>query len=457
MFFRIFEKKILMTDDSSEFIQDVQHTSEERVELYRSRYFVVSKIRLFNKWRIEKRLTAEYEFQPLQRSSLEREFEIGYQLDHPNIVRYLELRKTEQGVPFIIMEYVDGMNLQEYMHSNEICTEQDFITIFTSLLSALTYLQQRQIYHLDIKPENIVVTYKEHIPKLIDFGVSNNDTYQTSLGATKQYSTDEHIDYSKVSSKTDMYSFAKTMNEFANTKQITLGRKEKHILRICSQENPQKRLDASTALQMMQKKSSKGILGVGITFVLTLIICSLLYLGKNNQIEKNDIVEQYDSVGIVDNAVSDDVVEHDSTEVILQTNTTNKKEFVQQSNHNETVETTEIAENNEPEQWIKDSISRMYESVMGIVHDSFTKDSLFIETIAQQKLTQFKDTIATRSIIDKNVIKLQLINQYKKTADSVIQVYMKANKFGMVEALGKIEYSVMDKLDITMDSLAKTK
>lgn len=430
-----------MIEDSSEFVSDKKPIDDERIELYRSQYFVVSKIRLFGKWRIEKRLTPEYEFQPIQRSSLEREFEIGYQLEHPNIVRYLELRKTEQGVPYIIMEYVDGMNLQEYMQSDENCTKKDFSDIFSSLLSALSYLQQNQIYHLDIKPENIVVTYKEHIPKLIDFGISNNDTYQTSLGATKQYSTDEHIDYSKVSSKTDMYSFAKTMKAFADKKQIALSRVEKKILQLCSQEDPQKRLDARTALQVMQKRTNWKLIFVSIGIVLMLVVTTIFFINKQKQTEYNK------SANMEEVPVE---VENDSLNLVSTTNidTTHhiKKEIIHVHNHQEIVDSVQ----NDTQTAVDSIIDKAMKILYGTIDSSsYKKDSIFFEKLSMQYEAKYKEIISTNDTISRGVLKFQLLQDYERVTDSVIQIYVNEN-IQMFNALGKLKYLLQDELEQKM-------
>ena len=430
-----------MIEDSSEFVSDKKQIDDERVELYRSQYFIVSKIRLFNKWRIEKRLTPEYEFQPIQRSSLEREFEIGYQLDHPNIVRYLELRKTEQGVPYIIMEYVDGMNLHEYMQSDEVCTQKDFYSIFTALLSALSYLQQRQIYHLDIKPENIVITYKEHIPKLIDFGVSNTDTYQTSLGSTKQYRTKEHTDYSRVSSKTDMYSFAKTMKVFADKKQIALSRVEKKILHLCSQEDPQKRLDARTALQVMQKRTNWKLIYVSIGIVLMLVVTTIFFINKQKQTEYNKSAKM-EEVPVE--------VENDSLNLVSTTNidTTHhiKKEIIHVHNHQEIVDTVQ----NDTQTAVDSIIDKAMKILYGTIDSSlYKKDSIFFEKLSIQYEAKYKEIISTNDTISRGVLKFQLLQDYERVTDSVIQIYVNEN-IQMFNALGKLKYLLQDELEQKM-------
>ena len=79
-----------MAEISSEFENDkLEVSSADEIVLYRSKNTVVKKFRTFGKWQISKEITPEFAFDTKHRLSLEQEFEIGYRLDHPNIVRYI--------------------------------------------------------------------------------------------------------------------------------------------------------------------------------------------------------------------------------------------------------------------------------------------------------------------------------------------------------------------------------
>lgn len=430
-----------MQNDSSEFVQNVSNKEQEREEIYRSTYFVVSKIRMFNQWRIEKKLTQAYEFQPIQRNSLEREFENGYQLDHPNIVRYLELQKTEQGVPYIIMEFVDGKNLQEYMNSDETFSTDEFSRIIKDLLNALVYLQHKQIYHLDIKPENILITHKEHIPKLIDFGLSSNDTYQTTLGSTKHYSSKEHLEYNKISSKTDMYSFAKTILTFASQKHIHLNPKEKKILKRCSQEEIEKRLDASTALQELESRGKYGF-----PFVLCSIILLSAILIINLRHEKNENSNNTITKDLVDTIPVNSKIENTKdTAKVLIIKPQSKNVITRQSCSRET-NTTESRTSS------RAKIDTTFAKYLGKDNNQIQIDSIYMENIAKQKLKKFAELINTKTI-DKYDLQCKLSQEYHQESDSIINMYMNSNQFGMVSAVSHIEYKIWERVESEMDSM----
>lgn len=107
-----------MAEISSEFENDkLESSTADEIVLYTSKNTVVKKFRTFGKWQISKEIAPEFAFDAKHRQSLNQEFEIGYQLDHPNIVRYIDKRVSDDGVPRLILEYVDGSTLRELLDS----------------------------------------------------------------------------------------------------------------------------------------------------------------------------------------------------------------------------------------------------------------------------------------------------------------------------------------------------
>ena len=104
----------------------------------------------------------------LKRFRNERQILAG--LNHPNIARLLEGGTTEDGLPYFVMEYVDGRDLISYcFEKNLSLTER--LNLFREICSAVSYAHQNLIVHRDIKPSNILVT-KDGTPKLLDFGIA---------------------------------------------------------------------------------------------------------------------------------------------------------------------------------------------------------------------------------------------------------------------------------------------
>ena len=90
------------------------------------------------------------------RQALEKEFEIGYHLDHPHIPRYLEFHGG-----YLLMEYVDGVTLTTFCqrHPDYFKEKQKARQFSRELCSAVGYLHQHQVLHLDLKPDNILLTH----------------------------------------------------------------------------------------------------------------------------------------------------------------------------------------------------------------------------------------------------------------------------------------------------------
>lgn len=108
-------------------------------------------------------LKPDFAFTPVYRQALMKEFEIGLQLDHPNICRTISMEPVEELGECIVMEYVDGENLETAVTSGTF-TEEKARKIAAQLLDAMEYMHAKQTVHRDIKPSNIMVTHREHRP-----------------------------------------------------------------------------------------------------------------------------------------------------------------------------------------------------------------------------------------------------------------------------------------------------
>src|SRR6202050_5701984 len=105
-------------------------------------------------------------------------------LEHPNIASLLDGGTTEDGLPFFVMELVEGQPIDQY------CATQNLdirgrLKLFRSVCDAVQYAHQNLIVHRDLKPQNILVT-SQGVPKLLDFGIGK------ILTASQQLLTEEH-------------------------------------------------------------------------------------------------------------------------------------------------------------------------------------------------------------------------------------------------------------------------
>ncbi len=94
-------------------------------------------------------------------------------MSHPNIASMLDAGKTEDGRPFLIIEYVDGSSVTEYCSRHEVDFQQR-LKIFTDVCRAVQHAHQKSVIHRDLKPSNVLVTVidGEPVAKVIDFGVA---------------------------------------------------------------------------------------------------------------------------------------------------------------------------------------------------------------------------------------------------------------------------------------------
>ncbi len=101
---------------------------------------------------------------------LRNERQILANLDHPNIARLFDGGTTDKGVPYLVMEYIDGIRIDTYCDLHRLSTVER-LGIFQTICSAVHYAHQNLVIHRDIKASNILVT-ADGVPKLLDFGIA---------------------------------------------------------------------------------------------------------------------------------------------------------------------------------------------------------------------------------------------------------------------------------------------
>src|SRR5438132_7598615 len=108
----------------------------------------------------------------------QREEQILASLTHPNIARLYGGAVTPEGVPYFVMEYVEGERLDSYCDEQKLSIPER-LRLFRRICSAVSYAHQHLVIHRDIKPANIRVT-ADGEPKLLDFGIAKFLEPQTS-------------------------------------------------------------------------------------------------------------------------------------------------------------------------------------------------------------------------------------------------------------------------------------
>jgi serine/threonine protein kinase/Tol biopolymer transport system component len=154
-----------------------------------------------------------------------KERQILASFDHPNIARLLDGGATEEGVPYFVMELIEGQPIDKYCDSHRLGIPAR-LQLFLQVCSALEYAHQHQIIHRDIKPANILVT-ADGMPKLLDFGIAKIlessvvDGVDGSVGLTQtrfraftpEYASPEQIKAGPIRTASDVYSLGVLLYE----------------------------------------------------------------------------------------------------------------------------------------------------------------------------------------------------------------------------------------------------
>ncbi len=148
-----------------------------------------------------------------------RERRILAQLEHPGIARLIDGGMSDDGQPYLVMEFVDGQEL--IVAANARALDLDArLRLFAQICDAVAYAHRRLIVHRDLKPANVLLT-ADHQPKLLDFGIAKlldevDDEHLTGTGMrvlTPGYAAPEQILGQPISTATDVYALGVILYE----------------------------------------------------------------------------------------------------------------------------------------------------------------------------------------------------------------------------------------------------
>ena len=175
-------------------------------------HFVARAVRC-GKWFALKGLAPDYRNDAGAEAMLRKEFELLVDLQHPNVRRALSYEENPEFGPCIIMDYVEGPNLRDWLATARPLKER--VRIAEEIADALSYIHGKGIVHRDIKPENIIVSRIGSHPVIIDFGLSDSDRFAIlkGPGGTDRYLAPEQKISSDPHPKNDIYSLGILLKE----------------------------------------------------------------------------------------------------------------------------------------------------------------------------------------------------------------------------------------------------
>jgi tetratricopeptide (TPR) repeat protein len=198
----------------------------------------------------------------------QQERQILASLDHPNIARLLDGGSTSQGLPYFVMEYVEGQPITDYCNQRGL-TVAARLKLFETVCSAVQTAHQKLIVHRDIKPGNILVAADGGV-KLLDFGIaklvgpSTEDTllftHQDVRPMTPDYASPEQIQGQPVTTATDVYQLGVVLYELLTGRRPYQDRKRAlhEVARAICEEEPTRASDAAHTASVQISEAREG-------------------------------------------------------------------------------------------------------------------------------------------------------------------------------------------------------
>ena len=231
------------------------------------------KVRRQGRWFMLKGLKAEYRDLAAYLELLRKEYALMVELDHPGIVKAYAKEVNEVLGPCIVMEYVDGVRLDEFLARKPSAAARR--KVLGQLVDALAYVHSKQVFHRDLKPGNILVTRNGNNVKIIDFGLSDADCYAVlkQSAGTLKYMAPEQRAGAPADCRSDIWSFGLLLREI-------FPRQYRRIATHCTRENPDGRYATMEEVReaLAHNDRRKRQLPVFVSGLILVLVTLLLFL-----------------------------------------------------------------------------------------------------------------------------------------------------------------------------------
>ncbi len=174
---------------------------------------VLARAKRFGRWYLLKGLAPEEQQQTAYHEMLVKEFDIMMRLQHPGIAQAVSLEDVDGMGKCIVMEWVEGVTLAEWLESNH--TRDERRQVAGQLMDALAHIHQHGVVHRDIKPSNIMITANGQQAKIIDFGLADTDVHALLKhpAGTHSYMAPEQASASAPDIRNDIYSLGLVLEQ----------------------------------------------------------------------------------------------------------------------------------------------------------------------------------------------------------------------------------------------------
>lgn len=212
---------------------------------------VCSIVRIDGRRLFMKRLRPELAGHSRYVALMRKEYEIGSMLSHPNLVQYISMNEDVDG-PYLLTAYVDGETLAMQIRKwrTVLPPPVRVFGIFFQILDCLSYLHCHQVVHLDLKPDNIMLSRVGDVVKLIDLGFCYSDGYDLSMGRNAVYSAPEQQHTNgRPDHRADIYAVGKLLEMVIDLLPNTYSHKLHQIVQCSTDTDPADRYQSAAEMK----------------------------------------------------------------------------------------------------------------------------------------------------------------------------------------------------------------
>lgn len=320
--------------------QDIRVSSKftDFTELPSKGHCRLTKAQRYGMWNVLKGLKPQYSSDQQYVEMLSKEFALMVGLTHPNIVRTYGHENVPELGECIVMEYVDGRTLADFIAEKPSLEQRK--QVVRELVDALSYCHKKQIVHQDIKPSNILITHDGNHVKIIDFGLSDSREWAIlkEPAYTKAYAAPEQLAGEQVDNRTDIYALGLIIKQmFPNRYAL--------VIRKCLQPRREKRYSSAESVLADIQRADRRRKRMPVVAIVLIILIGLAIFIANRFYQKEEILVIDSDALVKEEKVADslsikpEIAENTKKETIPYSQTKSKATEVSTKNETENLAT----------------------------------------------------------------------------------------------------------------------
>ena len=241
---------------------------------------IIAKAKRYGRWWLLKGLNKQVANETAYIQRLRKELELLMQLEHPFVVTTVGLEMVEDLGNCIVMEYVEGTTLKEWLKEKHTCKDRKRIAI--QLAEAVDYIHTKGVVHRDLKPENIIITKNGNSVKLIDFGLADTCSYAIlkQPAGTPQYMSPEQMQTAVADVRNDIYSLGIVYSK------MNLGYGFKHFIHRCLKPIELRYRNVSEMLNAIRKRDKITTIFAWVAIISLVVVAAFIVVTQTLRISE---------------------------------------------------------------------------------------------------------------------------------------------------------------------------